>query len=55
MTQSCYQAIADSKGFGPLPDSINKQKLIIPFQFIYINPIAYHRQQQKQAQEQTQP
>jgi outer membrane biosynthesis protein TonB len=49
MTQSCYQAIADSKGFGPLPDSINKEKLIIPFQFIYINPIAHHRREQRQA------
>lgn len=37
LTQSCYKAIEDSKGFGPLPDSIKEETMIIPFAFIYRN------------------
>ncbi len=37
MTKSCYLAIADSKEFGPLPESVKGERLIIPFQFIYVS------------------
>ena len=36
LTNSCYQAIVDSKNFGPLPKAIKGERLIVPFQFIYI-------------------
>lgn len=35
ITESCFKAIEDSREFGPLPESIKGDQLIIPLNFIY--------------------
>lgn len=35
ITESCFKAIEDSREFGPLPESIKEDFLVIPMNFIY--------------------